>query len=118
MNAFLTAYLEAIVFTDMSDLEDEARDCDFSTDMLSKAEADCLAFETEASEPLAKAYERGFSIEQAGNDFWLTRNGHGAGFWDREQLTDESLGDQLSAIAHNYGECDVYAGDDGLAYLS
>src|SRR4051812_29933619 len=23
------------------------------------------------------------SAEQAGHDFWLTRNGHGAGFWDR-----------------------------------
>ena len=23
------------------------------------------------------------SVEQAGRDLWLTRNGHGAGFWDR-----------------------------------
>lgn len=28
--------------------------------------------------------ESGLSDEQIGHDFWLTRAGHGAGFWDRD----------------------------------
>ena len=47
---------------------------------------------------------------QAGNDFWLTRNGHGAGFWDRG-LGD--LGDRLTEAAEIYGDVDLYVGDDG-----
>lgn len=51
--------------------------------------------------------------EQFGHDFWLTRNGHGVGFWDRG-LGD--LGDKLTDVAKSYGNCDLYVGDDGLIY--
>lgn len=51
--------------------------------------------------------------ERAGHDFWLTRNGHGAGFWDRG-LGD--LGQRLSDAAEIYGSVDLYAGDDGYIY--
>ena len=47
--------------------------------------------------------------EQLGHDFWLTRNGHGAGFWDRG-LGD--LGERLSEEAKVYGSYDLYLGDD------
>ena len=53
--------------------------------------------------------------EQAGHDFWLTRNGHGAGFWDRGL---GELGDRLTAAVHAFGEIDLYVGDDGLLYLA
>lgn len=48
--------------------------------------------------------------EQIGHDFWLTRNHHGAGFWDR--ALDE-LGDTLTTLAHSFGEVFLYVGDDG-----
>lgn len=38
---------------------------------------------------------------RAGHDFWLTRNGHGAGFWDRG-LGD--LGERLANAAKVYRE--------------
>jgi hypothetical protein len=50
---------------------------------------------------------------QMGHDIWLTRNGHGAGFWDRDL---GALGDTLTDIAHSYGEAYWYPGDDGLIY--
>jgi hypothetical protein len=50
---------------------------------------------------------------QIGHDFWLTRNGHGAGFWDRG-LGD--LGDKLTDAAHSFGSCYLYVGDDGRVY--
>lgn len=52
--------------------------------------------------------------EQIGHDFWLTRNGHGAGFWDRG-LGD--LGETLTRLAHPYGESTLYIGDDGMIYV-
>lgn len=50
----------------------------------------------------------------AGHDFSLTRNGHGAGFWDRGL---DELGDRLTKAAKVYGSSDLYAGDDGKLYL-
>lgn len=38
---------------------------------------------------------------RAGHDFWLTRGGHGTGFWDRGL---GELGDRLSDAAQAYGE--------------
>lgn len=51
---------------------------------------------------------------QVGHDFYLTRNRHGAGFWDRG-LGD--IGDRLSEAARVYGTSELYAGDDGKLYL-
>jgi hypothetical protein len=51
--------------------------------------------------------------ECAGHDFWLTRNGHGAGFWDRGL---GELGERLTRASKAYGSCDLYVGDDGKVY--
>jgi hypothetical protein len=47
-----------------------------------------------------------------GHNFWLTRNGHGAGFWGSDDYTNE-VGDILSKISEKFGEVDIYIGDDG-----
>lgn len=47
----------------------------------------------------------------AGHDFWLTRNGHGAGYWDRG---DGALGDRLSDASRPYGTYDLMLNDDGV----
>ena len=46
---------------------------------------------------------------EAGHDFWLSRNGHGAGFWDRGL---GKLGARLNQAAKACGTCDLYVGDD------
>jgi hypothetical protein len=48
-----------------------------------------------------------------GHDFFLTRNGHGAGFWDRGM---GELGDRLTEISQEIGETYPYVGDDGKIY--
>jgi hypothetical protein len=53
--------------------------------------------------------------ERLGFDFWLTRNGHGAGFWDRGL---GALGDRLTELAKAAGESDLYVGDDGQVWVS
>jgi hypothetical protein len=52
--------------------------------------------------------------EMAGHDFSLTRNGHGAGFWDRGL---GELGDRLTKAAKVYGSSDLYLGNDGKLYV-
>jgi hypothetical protein len=57
----------------------------------------------------------GIAPEQIGHDFWLTRNGHGAGFWDR------GLGERgqwLTDMAKPYGEAILYVGDDGRVHYA
>lgn len=51
---------------------------------------------------------------QIGHDFYLTRNGHGTGFWDR----GKEAGDRLSKACKAWGESDLYGGDDGRLYAS
>lgn len=52
--------------------------------------------------------------DQAGHDFWLTRNGHGAGFWDRGH---GAIVGALTDLAESFGGCDLYVGDDGKVYV-
>jgi hypothetical protein len=59
--------------------------------------------------------ESGLAAARAGHNFWLNRNGHGAGFWD-EGLGD--VGDELSDACRPYGESYLYVGDDGLVHLA
>lgn len=54
------------------------------------------------------------ALGSAGHDFWLTRNGHGAGFWDGD--LPEELGDRLTRASENCGEVNLYVGDDGRVY--
>jgi len=42
---------------------------------------------------------------QAGHDFWLTREHHGAGFWDRGLGV---AGARLTDAAHTFGACDLW----------
>ena len=55
----------------------------------------------------------GLGDTQIGHDFWLTRNGHGAGFWDRGL---GAIGDQLTEACKAYASVDLYVGDDGKIY--
>lgn len=55
-----------------------------------------------------------WSDEEVGHDFWLTRNGHGTGFWDRGRGT---VGERLAKAAKMYGESCLYLGDDGRIYV-
>lgn len=74
--------------------------------------AACEAFKAANVEMLAQAGDS----EQNGIDFWLTRNGHGSGFSDRDY--DESVRDVLTKAARKMGESDLYKADNGKLYFS
>lgn len=48
--------------------------------------------------------------EQAGHDFWLTRNHHGAGFWDGDW--PEPAASRLTSAAHAFGEHNLEISDE------
>lgn len=61
----------------------------------------------------ASLLSSGLRDDQIGHDFWLTRNGHGAGFWDRGLGV---IGDKLTDACKAFPEVDLYVGDDGKIY--
>ncbi len=85
---------------------------DFAPSAVSSAREDLDAF-MEQADPFIDATD--LSSEDAAHNFWLTRNRHGAGFWD---LGLGEIGKKLTDISHDFGESNVYLGDDGQLYFS
>ena len=50
------------------------------------------------------------TAEDIGHCFWLNRNRHGSGFWDRDL---GAIGDMLDDACKVYPPVDLYVGDDG-----
>jgi hypothetical protein len=117
LDEFTQSYLETALWasTDNSTesggypLDDNYGVDDFAPEALAQAIADCKDFQELAGERIAH------DLGRAGHDFWLTRNRHGAGFWDGDW--PEVDGEWLTEMSHPYGECDIYVGDDGRLYL-
>lgn len=65
---------------------------------MEQAIADCDRFQAENETLL----EQAGSDSQNGHDFWLTRNRHGAGFWDRGY--PDEIGDALKKASQKFGE--------------
>ena len=82
---------------------------DLSVDLMDKMIEDCAAFLAEADIP-------DNLLPQAGRDFWLTRNGHGTGFWDHPEVYGKEKALELSVLAETFGVVDLYVGDDGRIY--
>jgi hypothetical protein len=69
-----------------------------SAGYLAEGEADCRDF-VEANRELLTRSD--LTPESAGHDFYLTRNYHGAGYWDRGL---GEVGEKLSDATKPYGE--------------
>lgn len=136
LECFVSAYIDCALWStpneryrradsDDADPDDDAEFLDNSAYELSdaareKMTADCRNFMADhgglltAAEAAADAHGFTYDVEQAGHDFWLTRNGHGCGFWDRDL---GPVGDQLSAAAKSCGERNLHVGDDDMIHV-
>lgn len=121
MREFLGGYIQCMLWaeTDESDPQGgEPLDLNYDAeDILPASRAaitsDCAEFVQSHLTDLTTAAESvGYSWARAGHDFWLSRNGHGAGYFDRSELTVE-LRDRLQDAARNAGERHVFVCDDG-----
>jgi hypothetical protein len=119
LDAMIRGYAECALWSSLDD-DEQPLDERYSIDDIDRASLaamreDCADFvrlvaDTEHPDDLDRL-EPG----QIGQDFWLTRNGHGAGFWDRGL---GARGDRLTRWANSYGSCDLYFGDDGKVYAA
>jgi hypothetical protein len=92
---------------------------DLAPETLDSMRADLADFIHHADPRALAFWEAELGAGQVGHDFWLTRNGHGAGFWDRFMTgIGASFGNHLTEAAKCYGESYLYAGDDDLIYVS
>lgn len=112
LDSFTQGYITAMLWTEEEELEGGSV-AEIAPESLVDIVADCLSFQTCNAANLEAYQEAGHDLEHAGHDFWLTRNGHGVGFWDRGM---GDLGEHLSKAAKVYGEVYVCLGDDGLVH--
>ena len=116
MDLFTNAYIEAALWSSLDEsddsgghpLDDNYGVEDVSPETLASIIADCQAFQRDHADDI------GGELERAGHDFWLTRNGHGAGFWDGDW--EDDIGQRLTEASDVYGSVDLYIGDDGRIY--
>lgn len=113
---FIDAYLECALWSSCeydedgnngTPLDDNYDIGDIAQSSLNIMVDDCNQFWDENESILEKYLDRS---ERLGHDFWLTRNRHGAGFWDGPY--DDADGRALTEAAHVYGECYLYVADD------
>lgn len=105
---FVDAMLEAAIAT--TEIEDEDGEniagynsMDFCEEAWAYARAIAEKFLAQASDLLRQGhvFSPKFTLdEMAGNDFWLTNQHHGAGFWDGDW--EEATGDALTELSQKF----------------
>lgn len=100
----LKHYLVAALWT--AELDNRTID-EVSLPSFQRAKKDVDSFVEKAGSLLNEIDE-----EQIGHDFWLTRNGEGAGFWDRNL---GEIGEKLTAICKDFQAVNVF--DDELIII-
>ncbi len=122
MYPFTAACIECALWSSTDNSRDDGGDPldqyegDIAPETLAKMESECADFQSACAADLDLAYSSetiAYDAERAGHDFWLTRNHHGAGYWDRD-LGD--VGDRLTQAAHAASERYLYIGDAGIIY--
>lgn len=126
LNPFTQGYLEAMFFTefhcDNPELENMGYE-DLAADTITKAIEDCAGFDMLHTRELNACYQQNmtngerYTPTQAGHDFWLTRNGHGAGFWDRGLGEPARILSDACGWKTRWPSLDVYKGDDNKVYF-
>lgn len=114
MDKFTEGYIECALWASTDD-NDEPLDrnaSELSSDAREAMAKDCQKFQADNRALLDEAiddYHR--PDEYLGHDFWLTRNRHGTGFWDRG--FNEVLSKALTDAAHKCGEASLFIDDNG-----
>ena len=116
LDKFTIAYIEAALWSSTDESTPEGGEpmdsnydiSDLAPETLESMKVDCDSFQGQFWDDIQD------DVERAGHDFWLTRCGHGAGFWDGDW--PESVDEKLTAASHSCGEVNLYIGDDGRIY--
>lgn len=121
LETFIAAYIEAMLWSSTDDYE-EPLDRDYDSDDIDddcheRIKQDCEKFlhlTIDILDDCEHTYLGRYELtELAGHDFWLTRNNHGAGFWDGDWHHEEidDVGEMLTDIANRFPPIDPYVTD-------
>jgi hypothetical protein len=119
LDPFLVGYLMAAYWTNDDDAPSgeysssgrpEEMHSKLSPKSLANAKKDCKNFQDENYE-LIKG-----NLKEAGHCLWLSRCGHGSGFFDSDKF-GENERDILQEKARKLGNVDLCIGDDGIIYI-
>ena len=128
LDAFTRQYIVTALWSSNDESDDNGGDPldknygieDLSPECLATMVKDCAKFQADNWAWIGLADRRhGQDSARCGHDFWLTRNGHGCGFWDGDYSHDYGeglIGKALSKACEPYGETWLYVGDDGQIY--
>ena len=111
---FLTGYIECMLAPDENysadDITDEAR-----ATIRNECQDFYIGELADLAEAAAVLANRGHGNPWGalGHDFYLTRNGHGAGYWDRGL---GAVGDRLTRACKPWGESGEYTADGQVHY--
>lgn len=104
---FFNSYIDSILyFSSDQNLDSDAPLCkkynseDFDLATLKELEKNCFEFYSNNFEFIKS------NLGLAGHDFFLTSNGHGAGFWDGDW--EEEIGKKLTEESHKYNEVNFW----------
>jgi len=115
MDKYLQEYLITALWSSTDDSDrplDENYDItDIDNQSIQQAKKDMSDFETKAS----ALYNLDILDMPIGHDFWLTRNGHGSGFWDGDY--PEEIGESLTKLSKEFKEVNLTIGDNGKLYF-
>ena len=115
LDEFTTRYVETALWSSTDNSNEQGGDPlddnygveDIDDATLADMVEDCKCFQNDHWDDISDDPSR------AGFDFWLTRNGHGAGFWDGDW--PEKVGERLTEASKAWGEYDLYV-DEGVVY--
>lgn len=117
LDEFTQGYVECALWADANgdcfDRDTETTVAELHPDTLAAMVRDCAKFQAERPHDLDLYVEMGRDLSHAGHDFWLSRNGHGTGFWDRGF---GAVGDSLHNHAETFGNVELYLGDDDMVH--
>lgn len=126
MDKFTRAYIETALWASNDEstpqggepLDRNYTPEDIAPETLAAMQADCARFQAENAADLAAGplrYGPDYGPDgRAGHDLFLTRCGHGAGYWAGDWA--EPAATRLTEAAERFGEFNLYVGDDGQVH--
>ncbi len=113
LDKFLLGYTDCALWSSMDSYDEggvplDTLDCDIAPETLAEMRKDCADFMQANAADLID-----IPPEHAGHDFWLTRHGHGTGYWDRGL---GEVGKRLTEACKPYGSVNLWVGEDGLIH--
>ena len=125
IDSFTRAYLECALWSSNDESDPSGGEPfdsnysirDFAPEAIEQAVKDCARFQNENAVSLAASE---LEDSRAGHNFWLNRNSHGSGFWDKYGPKDPRRFscNALSDASNAFGEIHPYLGDDGKIYFA